>query len=246
MALLPRERWRSSLPSVREEIGAAESMRGSTWSWFGFRTCELRDGIFYLNGEPRYLKGALLQPTYPRTLAMPPDSLRASDVDLAKGAGLNLIRCHLRPPPPGFLTHCDGRASWRTSSRHWPGSSRRGACWSMASASSPRMVRACGNHPSVVLWGIFNENARATEAVGGDLLAELSALDPTRPIVENSGGAAVGEVGMWAWGGQSRCWSPGWEAPRPLNDVHVYLANPLRREARDAVDDARRRPDRST
>ena len=40
---------------------------------------------------------------------------------------------------------------------------------------------------------------------------------------------------MWAWGGQSRCWSPGWEAPRPLNDVHIYLANPLRREARDLM-----------
>jgi hypothetical protein len=97
------------------------------------------------------------------------------------------------------------------------------------------MVRACGNHPSVVLWGIFNENARATEAVGGELLAELAALDPTRPIVENSGGAAVGETGMWAWGGQSQCWSPGWDAPRPLNDIHIYLANPLRREARDLL-----------
>ena len=39
----------------------------------GFRTCEWRDGVFYLNGEPRYLKGALLQPTYPRTLVIPPD-----------------------------------------------------------------------------------------------------------------------------------------------------------------------------
>jgi hypothetical protein len=66
-------------------------------------------------------------------------------------------------------------------------------------------------------------------------MAELAALDPTRPIVENSGGSAVGEVGMWAWGGQTRCWSPGWEAPRPLNDVHIYLANPLRREARDLM-----------
>ena len=77
------------------------------------------------------------------------------------------------------------------------------------------------------MWGIFNENARAAGAVGAELMAELAALDPTRPIIENSGGAAVGETGMWAWGGQSRCWSPGWDAPRPLNDVHIYLANPV-------------------
>ena len=41
---------------------------------------------------------------------------------------------------------------------------------------------------------------------------------------------------MWAWGGQSRCWSPGWESPRPLNDVHIYLGSPLRTEARQILE----------
>jgi len=198
----------------------------------GFRTCELRDGVPYLNGEPRYLKGALLQPTYPRSLLMPPPSLLDRDVELAKAAGLNLLRCHLRPPPPGFLDRCDraGIMAYVEPPLAWIEPS--GRLLEHGKRELASLVRMCGNHPSVVMWGIFNENARATEAVGADLLAELAALDPTRPIVENSGGAAVGEVGMWAWGGQSRCWSPGWESPRPLNDVHVYLANPLRREAR--------------
>lgn len=203
----------------------------------GFRTCEWRDGRFFLNGEPRYLKGALLQPTYPRTLALPPQTGRLSnvwhaDVEAASAAGLNLLRCHLRPPPRDFLNRCDrqGMMTYVEPPLAWIEPS--GRLLEHGKRELAAMVRACGSHPSVVMWGIFNENARATEVVGGALMAELAALDPTRPIIENSGGAAVGEVGMWAWGGQSRCWSPGWDAPRPLNDVHIYVANPLRKETR--------------
>jgi len=207
---------------------------------FGFRACEWRDGVFHLNGEPRYLKGVLLQPSFPRTLMYPPPDIEEEDVEesdvwLAKNAGLNLIRFHLRPPPPDYLTYCDrnGMLAHVEAPLAWIEPS--GRLLEHGRRELAAMVRACGNHPSVVMWGIFNENAKATEAVGGELMADLARLDPTRPIIENSGGAAVGEVGMWAWGGQTRCWSPGWEAPRPLNDVHVYLANPLRREARELM-----------
>jgi hypothetical protein len=201
----------------------------------GFRTCEWRDGIFYLNGERRFLKGALLQPTYPRTLVRAPGLTLREDIQLARKAGANLVRCHLRPPDPVTLALADmtGMMLYVEPPLAWIEPS--GRLLEHGKRELQAMVRACGNHPCVVMWGIFNENARATEAVGGELMAELARLDPTRPIVENSGGAAVGETGMWAWGGQSRCWSPGWEAPRPLNDVHVYLANPLRREARDLM-----------
>jgi hypothetical protein len=198
----------------------------------GFRTVELRDGVLHLNGQPRYVKGALLQPTYPRTLIGSPRRRWPADIETAKAAGLNLLRAHLRPPQPSFLKTADRLGmmlyvepplAWIEPSGRLPEHGRR---------ELAALVRACGNHPSVVLWGIFNENARATEAAGAALMAELARLDPTRPIIENSGGAAVGEVGMWAWSGQTRCWSPGWDAPRPLNDLHVYLANPLRGEAR--------------
>ena len=201
----------------------------------GFRTVEWRDGAFYLNGERRFLKGALLQPTVPRTIIGPARDYGDRDIGLARNAGINLLRCHLRPPPYRFLDRCDaaGMMTYVEPPLAWIEPS--GRLLEHGKRELAAMVRACGNHPSVVMWGIFNENARATDAVGGELLAELARLDPTRPIIENSGGAAVGEVGMWAWGGQSRCWSPGWDAPRPLNDVHIYLANPLRREARELM-----------
>ena len=216
--------WQLTTPVVDE-----------TWGFFGFRTAEWRDGLLYLNGERCFLKGGLLQPTFPRTLARPTKGLSCIEVHQAKQAGLNLIRFHLRPPPIGYLGQCDalGVMAYVEPPLAWIEPS--GRLLEHGKREISAMVRACGNHPSVVLWGIFNENAKATEAVGGELMAELARLDPTRPMIENSGGAAVGETGMWAWGGQSRCWSPGWEAPRPLNDVHIYLANPLRREARELL-----------
>jgi hypothetical protein len=235
------EPWSPEWPELYAwdiNVESADARAAGDWAGgtVGFRTVELRDGVLYLNGEPRYLKGALLQPTYPRSLILPPDQIVKRDIESAQSAGVNLLRCHLRPPPAPLLSLADaaGIMTYVEPPLAWIEPSQRllehGSC-ELAS-----LVRACANHPSVVLWGIFNENARAAEAVGGDLLAELAALDPTRPIVENSGGAAVGEVDMWAWGGQSRCWSPGWESPRPLNDVHIYLASPLRTEARQILE----------
>jgi hypothetical protein len=265
---LPSPRpWSPESPRLYEwDVGVR--LAGGPWTdsakgSLGFRTAEWRDGVFYLNGEPRYLKGALLQPTYARTLLAPSPPLHGAkqryldfrrgertqdirdafllphpyvdDVRTAKAAGLNLLRCHLRPPSAWFLKECDsaGIMTYVEPPLAWIEPS--GRLLEHGKRELAALVRACANHPSVVMWGIFNENARATEAVGAELMAELARLDPTRPIIENSGGAAVGEVGMWAWGGQSRCWSPGWAAPRPLNDVHIYLANPLRREARDLL-----------
>jgi hypothetical protein len=67
-------------------------------------------------------------------------------------------------------------------------------------AQIPAMVERDGNHPSIVIWGLYNEEwgldwdipgsaARADAAVRAYDL--LRALDDTRPIVENSGWAHV-------------------------------------------------------
>src|SRR4051794_3667661 len=139
-AAVPSPRpWSPESPTLYPwQVGV--KLPGEPWTdtpagWLGFRTCEMRDGVFYLNGEPRYLKGALLQPIYPRTMLAPtrpahpsgplnandqlsretlrrwlaemPPELWTEDVRIAKEAGLNLLRCPLRPPPAGFLNRCD-------------------------------------------------------------------------------------------------------------------------------------------
>lgn len=65
---------------------------------FGMREFTIRDGQFFLNGEPIYIRGILLQPDYPISLVTPPDNeMMEREIRLAKEAGFNLIRIHLRP-----------------------------------------------------------------------------------------------------------------------------------------------------
>ena len=79
---------------------------------------------------------------------------------MAKEGGANLVRCHLRPPPPGFLRRCDaqGIMAYVEAPLAWIEPS--GRLLEHGKRELAAMVRACGNHPSVVLWGIFNENAQ--------------------------------------------------------------------------------------
>src|SRR5690606_914621 len=67
-------------------------------------------------------------------------------------------------------------------------------------AQVPVMVERDGNHPSIVIWGLFNEewgfdwdmaSDPAMQAAAVAAYDELAALDRTRPIVENSGWAHV-------------------------------------------------------
>jgi beta-galactosidase/beta-glucuronidase len=51
--------WRVSLNACGDDDGLNDAVGGH----FGFRTVELCDGLFHLNGQPCRLKGALLQPT---------------------------------------------------------------------------------------------------------------------------------------------------------------------------------------
>src|SRR5207244_3652003 len=65
---------------------------------FGMRDFSVRDGQFFLNGEPIYLRGVLLQPNYPVQLVIPPEAaMMEQEIRLAKDAGFNLIRVHIRP-----------------------------------------------------------------------------------------------------------------------------------------------------
>ena len=78
------------------------------------------------------------------------------------------------------------------------------------------------NHPSVVFWGIFNENPAAA-AVNSDALVRFTrSLDPTRVVVDNSGGTmAIDQDFGW----QDRATMvPNRETERQeIQDLHLYL-----------------------
>jgi hypothetical protein len=124
---------------------------------FGFRTFETRGGKFYLNGRPIYLRGALDQDFYPKTIYTSPSLAYLQDeMRKAKSLGLNLLRCHVKVPDPRYLQAADaaGLLIWYDI-----------PCWVKLTDNSKRrgletlrgMAERDWNHPCLVIISLINE-----------------------------------------------------------------------------------------
>ena len=80
---------------------------------FGFREFTARDGQFFLNGEPFYMRAALDQDFYPDSIYSTPDKAFVVD-EMTKGRrlGLNLLRCHIKVCDPTYLAAADEVSCW--------------------------------------------------------------------------------------------------------------------------------------
>ncbi|MFF9625150.1 glycoside hydrolase family 2 protein [Streptomyces griseosporeus] len=162
----------------------------------GLRSIAVDGEALYLNGERLFLRGVLDQGYWPETGITPPDdaALRR-DLELAAEAGYNLVRKHLKLEDPRFVHHADtlGMLVWAE-----PAATGRFSAESTAAfaAQIEPMVERDGNSPAVVIWGLYNEEWGLDWDLPGDPAKQravaaaydrLKALDPTRPVVDNSG-----------------------------------------------------------
>ena len=123
----------------------------------GLRRIETREGALFLNGERIYMRGVLDQGYWPDTGPTAPtaDAL-LRDLELAAELGYNLVRKHLKFEEPLWLHEADRRgmlvwAEPACPSRYSP------AAASAFEAQLPAMVERDGNHQSIVIWGLYNE-----------------------------------------------------------------------------------------
>lgn len=166
----------------------------------GLRRVETRGSEILLNGERVYLRGVLDQGYWPRTgITAPDDQAFVTDLELARQAGFNLVRKHLKLEDPRFLYHAD-----RLGMLVWAEPASTGvftpAAVARFEAQIEPMVRRDGNHPSVVVWGLYNEEWGLDWDVAADPEKQkavrkayelLKALDTTRPAVDDSGWSHV-------------------------------------------------------
>lgn len=204
------------------EVGS-DGQADRTSTTFGMRDFTVQDGQFLLNGSPIYIKGILLQPHYPINLVTPPDpEMMVREITLVKEAGFNLLRSHLRPAPPGLLELTDrlGVMVYAETSLGWIRDNPR--LLEQGRREIAELIGRDCNHPSVVFWGIFNENPAAA-AMNSDALVRFTrSLDPTRVVVDNSGGTmAIDQDFGW----QDRATMvPNRETERQeVQDLHLYL-----------------------
>ena len=213
--------WSPDTPhlyALHVTIRAEKKTVDSSKHEFGFRSFNTRDGKFYLNGKPLYLRAALDQDYYPVGICTPPSLAFLEDqLNKAKALGLNCLRCHIKVPDPRYYEVADrlGMLIWTEIPNV--------ATFTANSARRMRetmqgILRRDGNHPSIVIWTLINEDwgTRLVEdASHRHWLKEtydwLKALDPSRLVVDNSA-----------------CHN-NFHVKTDINDYHYYRSMPERR-----------------
>ncbi len=186
---------------------------------FGMREITTRDGRILLNDHPIYLLGALDQDVYAETISTPPSrELLDRQMRLARELGINILRCHIKVPDPAYLDAADeaGMLVW-CELPNWTRFSSAAAIRGRDTLEA--MVDALGNHPSIVVWTIINEDwgtqlryeARDRQWLR-ETFAWLKQRDPTRLVVDNS----ACETPQ----------TPNFHLQTDIADFHVYFAAP--------------------
>ena len=190
--------WSPADPHLYEVVVEVRSADGldRVASSTGLRRIETRGAEIHLNGQRISLRGVLDQGYWPETgITAPDDDAFVRDLELARDAGFTLVRKHLKLEDPRFLHHADrmGMLVWAepaSTGRYSPE-----AAEAFAAQIEP-MVRRDGGHPSIVVWGLYNEEwgldwdlpgDSAKQETVRDAVRQLKSLDASRPVVDNSG-----------------------------------------------------------
>ena len=210
------------LYQVRITLDRDGETRDTISDHFGFRTIETRNGKFYLNGEPFYLRGALDQDYYPDTICTVPSLEFLEDqFRKAKELGLNCLRCHIKAADPRYYDVAD-----RLGILVWTELPNGGTATERSRGRKEKLLKGIVdrdfNHPSIVIWTIINENWGVDLVHNSDhrewlkrTFAWLKAYDPTRLVVDNSPLA------------------PSFHVESDIADYHFYAAIPDHRDEWD-------------
>ena len=132
----------------------------------GLREVSMQDWVWSINGERLFLKGANLAPTRLDIASVTPSEFRR-DVELAREAGLDLLRVHGHISAPPLYEAADelGMLLWQDFPLQWSYARdvRRRAVTQAAEA-----VFELGHHPSIITWCAHNEPTGAAIGLSSD------------------------------------------------------------------------------
>ncbi|MEZ5144560.1 MAG: glycoside hydrolase family 2 TIM barrel-domain containing protein [Acidimicrobiales bacterium] len=164
----------------------------------GFRTVAVEGDRWLLNGAPLRQRLLLDQGYWPDSLLTPPtEEAILTDLRFVKDAGFDGVRKHQKIEDPRVLWHADrlGVLVWEELPSPFGLARIEGALADDALAEWTEAIGRDGSHPAVIAWVPFNESwgiqgvGRRPEhqATVRRFVAATRALDPTRPVIDNSG-----------------------------------------------------------
>src|SRR6185503_1282349 len=167
----------------------------------GFRSVELKDGYFYLNGEPVRLVGITRHADYPGQGSAETVTAMTADYDDLKRLNEVFSRPVHYPQHEFILEYADRHGillipevpAWQLTQEQMYSDQMR----ELEKQQLREMIAEDFNHPSVWAWSIGNEIESNTgaglEFVKG-MIAYVKSLDPTRPV-----GFASNRLGTQPW-----------------------------------------------
>jgi len=187
------KKWSAETPNLYLLLLELKQSDGSTVQAvpvrIGFRTSEIKNGLFLVNGAPVLLKGVNRHEHDPRTgHTVSRESMRR-DAELMKLYNINAVRtCHY-PDDPYWYDLCDEYGLYVVDEAniesHGMGYGERSlakdSAWGPAHLDRiRRMVERDKKHPSVVIWSMGNE---AGDGVNFEQAYRwLKQRDPSRPV----------------------------------------------------------------
>ena len=166
-------------------------------SYFGLREIHVgsdEHGLqrLVLNGQPLFELGVMDQGFWPDGLyTAPSDAAILSDLTTVKRLGFNLVRKHVKVEPERWYYWADklGLLVWQD----MPSANNATEAGRQAfQMELEQMLWQRGNHPSIVMWILFNEGWGQFDTE--QLTRWVKAVDPTR-LVDNASGWADTKVG---------------------------------------------------
>jgi hypothetical protein len=190
------------LYDLRVELLRGETPLDRVESYFGLRSVAVEpDGKgvprLLLNGKPLFQVGPLDQGFWPDGLyTAPTDEALKYDIEITKKLGFNMTRKHVKVEPERWYYWCDklGLLVWqdmpsgdRGIGGNDPDLVRTPASARQYEVELKRMIDGLHNHPSIVLWVVFNEGWGQFDTVR--ITEWTKKYDPTRLVDCASGWA---------------------------------------------------------
>lgn len=198
---------------------------------YGFRSLELRNGQFFVNGNRTYLKGVNTQDTHPVLGRAINVATMWTDLTLMKKANINTVRTSHYPRQAKMMAMMDYlgfyvvdeadlecHKNWNDNQHNPSGAIAGRASWlPQMQDRVMRMVLRDYNHPSVIIWSLGNESSGFSNFE--TIHDVVKAFDNNRPIhYEGSTNDNTAGTDIWS------------VMYKDVNEVQRFAANNWRKQ----------------